>query len=181
MTGNQLLTTYNEIVANDLYPVFATTSTEKLLHLNTAKREVMRLLSYPAVDVPLVSVVGVQSYSLASLSVPMFLVNSVKYNNAMIADWYVTGESIVFTIPLDGTTLELNGFQRGTPIVLDNNAISDVPEDLHLPIVYLAIVASCGSQEDDQTQLIRLQKMEMIAKDRIQKYQQIQLRQEFPF
>lgn len=99
----------------------------------------------------------------------------------MIADWYVTGESIVFTIPLDGTTLELNGFQRGTPIVLDNNAISDVPEDLHLPIVYLAIVASCGSQEDDQTQLIRLQKMEIIAKDRIQKYQQIQLRQEFPF
>jgi len=80
MTGNELIATFDEIVANDLYPVFASTSAQKLDAFNNAKRQIFRMLNYPAVDVPVTITAGVQTYSLNSLATPLYIATLVKLN-----------------------------------------------------------------------------------------------------
>jgi hypothetical protein len=79
------------------------------------------------------------------------------------------------------TTLSVTGYKRGLPIVADNNEVTDLPVDLHLSLVYLAIKAACGSQEDNPEQLARLAQMEAIAMQKVLAYAQIQSRADFPF
>jgi hypothetical protein len=80
-----------------------------------------------------------------------------------------------------GNTVLVSGFKRGTPTVADNNEVTDLPVDLHIPLVYLAIRSACGSQEDAPEQLARLQAMESLALQRVLAYTQIQSRADFPF
>lgn len=184
MTGNQLLSAYNEIVINDLYPVLATTTLERLYYLNMAKRDLFRLIRYPAADVSVTITPAVQTYSLNTLPTPLYIVTSVKLNSSVLNrdEWYQVGENITIVPTISaGNTLQLSGYMRGTPIVADNNAITDVPEDLHLAIVYQAIYNSCGSQEDDNTQMIRLQTMVSRFIEKAIAIGNTQARADFPF
>jgi hypothetical protein len=183
MTGTQLLSVFNEIVLNDLYPVAATTTVERLFWLNQAKREIFRLIRYPATDVSVTLTPSVQTYSLNTLPTPLFQVTSVKYNETELDKeyWYQVGESITFVPTIvAGNTIKLTGFMRGASIV-EANQITDLPEDLQIPIVYLAIYNSCGSQEDDNAQLNRLQSMVSRALDKAITIGNIQARADFPF
>lgn len=184
MTGNQLLSAYNEIVINDLYPVLATTTSERLYYLNMAKRDIFRLIRYPAKDVSVTLTPAVQTYSLTSLPTPLYIVTAVKLNGSYIdkEDWYQVGENITIVPTISaGNTLQLSGYQRGTPIVADSNPITDIPEDLHLAIVYQAIYNSCGSQEDDNAQLLRLQSMVSRTIEKVLFIANVQARVDFPF
>lgn len=184
MTGNELISTFDEIVANDLYPVFASTTAQKLDAFNNAKHQIFRMLNYPVADVPVTITAGLQTYSLNSVATPLYIVTLVKYNGQILESnqWYQIGEqiTIVPTIAVS-TTLSLTGYRRGTPIVADNNQVTDLPTDLHIPLVYLAIKSACGSQEDAPEQLNRLNSMELIATQRVMAYAQIQSRVDFPF
>jgi hypothetical protein len=184
MTGNQLISTFDEIVANDLYPVFASTTVQKLDAFNNAKRQIFRMLNYPAIDVPVTVSAGVQTYSLNSLTTPIYLATKVKFNNAVLgSDQYYQIADQLTLIPTisAGNTVLVSGFKRGTPTVADNNEVTDLPVDLHIPLVYLAIRSACGSQEDAPEQLARLQAMESLALQRVLAYTQIQSRADFPF
>lgn len=184
MTGNELISTFDEIVANDLYPVFASTTVQKLDAFNNAKRQIFRMLNYPAIDVPVTVSAGVQTYSLNSLTTPIYLATKVKFNNAVLgSDQYYQIADQLTLIPTisAGNTVLVSGFKRGTPTVADNNEVTDLPVDLHIPLVYLAIRSACGSQEDAPEQLARLQAMESLALQRVLAYTQIQSRADFPF
>ena len=184
MTGNELIATFDEIVANDLYPVFASTSAQKLDAFNNAKRQIFRMLNYPAVDVPVTTTAGVQTYSLNSLATPLYIVTIAKINGGELFNdqWSQVADQITL-IPavVASTVLTLTGYKRGFPVVADNNQVTDLPTDLHIPLVYLAIRSSCGSQEDNPEQLARLQAMEALANQRVLAYAQIQSRADFPF
>ena len=184
MTGNQLISTFDEIVANDLYPVFASTTVQKLDAFNNAKRQIFRMLNYPAIDVPVTVSAGVQTYSLNSLATPIYLATKVKFNNAVLdSDQYYQIADQLTLIPTIavGNTVLVSGFKRGSLTVADNNEVTDLPVDLHIPLVYLAIRSACGSQEDAPEQLARLQAMESLALQRVLAYTQIQSRADFPF
>lgn len=184
MTGNQLLSAYNEIVINDLYPVLATSSAERLYYLNMAKRDIFRLLRYPASEVLATTTAGVQTYSLNTLPIPLHIVTAVKLNGSDLdkENWYQIAENITLVPAITASSvLKLTGYMRGLPIIADNNAITDVPEDLHMAIVYQAIYNSCGSQEDDNTQLLRLQTMVSRAMEKVIAIGNIQSRADFPF
>ena len=184
MTGNQLLSAYNEIVINDLYPVLATSSAERLYYLNMAKRDIFRLLRYPAYRVLTTTTAGVQTYSLNTLSIPLYIVTNVNLDGSDLdrENWYQIAENITLVPAITASSvLKLTGYMRGLPIVADNNAITDIPEDLHMAIVYQAIYNSCGSQEDDNTQLLRLQTMVSRAMEKVIAIGNIQSRADFPF
>jgi hypothetical protein len=184
MTGNQLISTFDEIVANDLYPVFASTTVQKLDAFNNAKRQIFRMLNYPAIDVPVTVSAGVQTYSLNSLATPIYLATKVTLNNAVLdSDQYYQIADQLTLIPTiaAGNTVLVSGFKRGSLTVADNNEVTDLPVDLHIPLVYLAIRSACGSQEDAPEQLARLQAMESLALQRVLAYTQIQSRADFPF
>lgn len=184
MTGNELIATFDEIVANDLYPVFASTTAQKLDAFNNAKRQIFRMLNYPAVDVPVTTTAGVQTYSLNSLATPLYIVTIAKINGGILDNdqWGQVADQITL-IPavVASTVLTLTGYKRGLPVVADNNQVTDLPTDLHIPLVYLAIRSACGSQEDNPEQLARLQAMEALANQRVLAYAQIQSRADFPF
>lgn len=184
MTGNELIATFDEIVANDLYPVFASTTAQKLDAFNNAKRQIFRMLNYPAVDVPVTTTAGVQTYSLNSLATPLYIVTIAKINGGILDNdqWGQVADQITL-IPavVASTVLTLTGYKRGFPVVADNNQVTDLPTDLHIPLVYLAIRSACGSQEDNPEQLARLQAMEALANQRVLAYAQIQSRADFPF
>ena len=184
MTGNELIATFDEIVANELYPVFASTSAQKLDAFNNAKRQIFRMLNYPAVDVPVTIAAGVQTYSLNSLATPLYIVTIAKINGGILDNdqWGQVADQITL-IPavVASTVLTLTGYKRGFPVVADNNQVTDLPTDLHIPLVYLAIRSACGSQEDNPEQLARLQAMEALAIQRVLAYAQIQSRADFPF
>lgn len=184
MTGNELIATFDEIVANDLYPVFASTTAQKLDAFNNAKRQIFRMLNYPAVDVPVTITAGVQTYSLNSLATPLYIVTIAKINGGILDNdqWGQVADQITL-IPavVASTVLTLTGYKRGFPVVADNNQVTDLPTDLHIPLVYLAIRSACGSQEDNPEQLARLQAMEALANQRVLAYAQIQSRADFPF
>jgi hypothetical protein len=184
MTGNQLLSAYNEIVINDLYPVLATSSAERLYYLNMAKRDIFRLLRYPAYRVLATITAGVQTYSLNTLPIPLYIVTNVNLDGSDLdrENWYQIAENITLVPAITASSvLKLTGYMRGLPIVADNNAITDIPEDLHMAIVYQAIYNSCGSQEDDNTQLLRLQTMVSRAMEKVIAIGNIQSRADFPF
>ena len=184
MTGNELIATFDEIVANDLYPVFASTSAQKLDAFNNAKRQIFRMLNYPAVDVPVTIAAGVQTYSLNSIATPLYIVTIAKIDGGILDNdqWGQVADQITL-IPtvVASTVLTLTGYKRGFPVVADNNQVTDLPTDLHIPLVYLAIRSACGSQEDNPEQLARLQAMEALANQRVLAYAQIQSRADFPF
>lgn len=184
MTGNELIATFDEIVANDLYPVFASTTAQKLDAFNNAKRQIFRMLNYPALDVPVTITAGVQTYSLNSLATPLYIATLVKLNGGELFkdQWGQVADQITI-IPaiVASTVLTLTGYKRGLPVVADNNQVTDLPTDLHIPLVYLAIRSACGSQEDAPEQLARLQTMEALAIQRVMAYAQIQSRSDFPF
>ena len=184
MTGNQLLSAYNEIVINDLYPVLATSSAERLYYLNMAKRDIFRLLRYPVYRVLATTTAGVQTYSLNTLPTPLYIVTNVNLDGSDLdrENWYQIAENITLVPAITASSvLKLTGYMRGLPIVADNNAITDIPEDLHMAIVYQAIYNSCGSQEDDNTQLLRLQTMVSRAMEKVIAVGNIQSRADFPF
>ena len=184
MTGNELIATFDEIVANDLYPVFASTTTQKLDAFNNAKHQIFRLLNFPAVDVPVTITAGLQTYSLNNLSIPLYIATMVKYNGQLLDkdQWSQVADQLTVVPTIAGTTtLSVTGFRRGLPVVADANQVSDLPTDLHIPLVYLAIRSACGSQEDAPEQLARLQAMEALAIQRVLAYGQIQSRIDFPF
>jgi hypothetical protein len=184
MTGNQLITTFDEIVANDLYPVFASTTVQKLDAFNNAKHQIFRHLNYPAKDVPITVTAGLQTYSLNTIATPVYIATLVKFNDAELYpdQWYQVADQITLVPTVAATTtLSVTGYKRGLPVVADNNEVTDLPVDLHLSLVYLAIKAACGSQEDNPEQLARLAQMEAIAMQKVLAYAQIQSRADFPF
>ncbi len=124
MTGNELIATFDEIVANDLYPVFASTTAQKLDAFNNAKRQIFRMLNYPAVDVPVTITAGVQTYSLNSLATPLYIATLVKLNGGELFkdQWGQVADQITI-IPaiVASTVLTLTGYKRGLPVVADYN------------------------------------------------------------
>jgi len=142
------------------------------------------MLNYPAVDVPVTTTAGVQTYSLNSLATPLYIVTIAKINGGILDNdqWGQVADQITL-IPavVASTVLTLTGYKRGLPVVADNNQVTDLPTDLHIPLVYLAIRSACGSQEDNPEQLARLQAMEALANQRVLAYAQIQSRADFPF
>ncbi len=162
----------------------ATSSAERLYYLNMAKRDIFRLLRYPAYRVLATITAGVQTYSLNTLPTPLYIVTNVNLDGSDLdrENWYQIAENITLVPAITASSvLKLTGYMRGLPIVADNNAITDIPEDLHMAIVYQAIYNSCGSQEDDNTQLLRLQTMVSRAMEKVIAIGNIQSRADFPF
>jgi hypothetical protein len=175
MTGNELLAEFDGIAANDLDPL-ATTTAAKLALLNIAARRVMHLLKIIRRSVPLAYVSGTTRYNLRSLSTPLDEANRVRLNNvdyprSSDADgkgWSQVDDFIdIFFTAQDGNILYIDGYQSSLPIVASTTQITDVPADLHLAVVQLAIVEGCVAHEDDPGQLTRLQRLERTALDKI--------------
>ena len=175
MTGNELLAEFDGIAANDLDPL-ATTTAAKLALLTIAARRVMHLLKIIRRSVPLAYVDGTTRYNLMSLSTPLDEANRVKLNStdyprSADADgkgWNQVDDFIdLFFEAQNGDIIYIDGYQSSLPITASATQITDVPADLHLAVVQLAIVEGCVAHEDDPGQLTRLQRLERTALDKI--------------
>lgn len=183
MTGNQLISAYTEIARDDYFPVLAISSTGvdstfALTYLNIASRRVMRSLRRQ-VKASFSFVPGTQTYSLlTATSSKIFEVFKVKGNNSEIPrtsiddtstnGYYIVGDNITFlNTYATAVTVILYGYAYASTIVASDATITDIPEDLHLALVQLAIVESCGSHEATPDQLLRLNSMRIKAEDAI--------------
>jgi hypothetical protein len=175
MTGNELLTEFDGIAANDLDPL-ATTTAAKLLLLNTAARRIMRLLRIIQRSVPLVFIGGTTRYNLLNLSTPLSEANRVRLNHVDYPrspdedgqGWSQVDDYLDIFFPAsDGDILYIDGYLSCQSIGANTNPILDLPAELHLAVVQLAIVEGCVAHEDDPGQLTRLQRLERTALDKI--------------
>ena len=175
MTGNELLTEFDGIAANDLDPL-ATTTAAKLTLLNTAARRVMHLLKIIRRSVPLVYVGGTTRYNLMSLSPPLDEATRVRRNNVDYPrvygedgkGWNQVDDFVdIFFDAADGDILTVDGYISALPITASATQITDIPVDLHLAVVQLAVVEGCVAHEDDPAQIMRLQRLERTALDKI--------------
>ena len=190
MTGAQILAEFEALVTNDLYPVFATTDAAKLETINIAARRVMSGVKILYRQSPLTYTTGTTRYSLLALPVPIISVNRVRmddvdyYESVHEQDlgWTQIGEYIdIFFAADNAATIEIDGYKAGAPIVDTSAAITDIPVDLHMAIVQLAIVEACVADEDDQGQLLRLQRLEQSANAKVSRYEARMNSNRFPF
>jgi len=177
MTGNELITEFDAVVANDLYPIGASSSAAKLVLLNIAARRIMHLLKIVVRSVPVTYSTGTTRYDLLTApSVPLDEVNRLVYNdvdyprsaNEDDLGWSQVDTYIdVFAVITNAATFYLHGYQAPLAITASATAITDVPVDLHIALVQLAVVEGCVANEDDPAQLMRLQRLEQTALDKI--------------
>jgi hypothetical protein len=189
MTGNELIAEFDGIAANDLDPL-ATTSAAKLVLLNIAAKRVMWLLKILKRSVPLTYATGTTRYNLLDLPTPLAEANRVRYLTVDYdrdsleenkgwsqVDDYI---DILFTVANAGIVY-IDGYQSSLPIVASASAITDIPVDLHLCVVQLAIVEGCVAHEDDPGQIMRLQRLEQSALTKINRRVAKNASTSFPF
>lgn len=184
MTVAQAIQAFRDITVVDMYPVQASTDAEILVYLNIGKREIFRALSYLAEKVAVTVVPAQQSYSISTLATPLYTVTEVWYNNQrLFADqWTLEGDTLTVLPTISaGTILQVTGFKRGITLTISPVVAIDLPEDLHLPMVQMAIGQACGSQEDVPETLTRLQNLRAIANRNIINFQALARRAKFPF
>lgn len=185
-----MITEFDGIAANDLYPL-ATTSAAKLILLNIAAKRIMHLLHIIKRQVPITYATGTTRYNLlTAASVPLSEVNrvrylSVDYTRDAIEDnkgWFQVDDfiDIFFTVANAGIVY-VDGYQSSIPIVATTAAITDVPIDLHIALVQLAIVEGCVAHEDSPEQSIRLQRLERTAMEKINRRVAKNASTAFPF
>jgi len=170
MTVAQAIQAFRDITIVDMYPVQASTDAEILVYLNIGKREIFRALNYLAEKVSVTIVPAQQTYSISALATPLFTVTEVWYNTL----------TVLPTISA-GTILQVTGYKRGITLTTSPVVAIDLPEDLHLPMVQMAIGQACGSQEDVPETLTRLQNLRAIANRNIINFQALARRARFPF
>jgi len=183
MTGNQLISAYTEIVKDDFYPVLGITSsgvdsTFALIYLNIASRRVMRSLRRQVKTTFNFTPAQTAYNLLTTTSKPIFEVYKVTVSGAEVPrvaiddtttnGYYIIGDTLTFMKDYgSAVAVVIYGYNYAADIAANDNAITDIPVDLHLPLVQLAVVESCGSHENGQDQLLRLQAMEVKAEDAI--------------
>ena len=134
MTGNELLTEFDGIAANDLDPL-ATTTAAKLVLLNTAAKRVMYLLKLKVRSVPFTYSTGTTRYSLLTLTTPLCEVNRVRYLDVDYPrddveendGWSQMDDYIdVFFEVANAGIVYLDGYQCSAPIVASGASITDM-------------------------------------------------------
>ena len=167
-----------------MYPVQASTDAEILVYLNIGKREIFRALNYLAEKVSVTIVPAQQTYSISALATPLFTVTEVWYNNQMLFSdqWSLENDTLTVLPTISaGTILQVTGYKRGITLTTSPVVAIDLPEDLHLPMVQMAIGQACRSQEDVPETLTRLQNLRAIANRNIINFQALARRARFPF
>lgn len=179
MTGNELLAEYDAIVANDLYPVYASTSAAKLVAINIAARRIMRMLKLKEFASALTYVTGTTKYDLLSLSPPLVECTRVVKDNVEICKlqevdekgWTQIGDSVqIFTDADNGDIFYIDGFLAPAPIVASGASITDIPIECQIALVLFAVVGTCVAQEEDPTQITRLNMMDKAANAQVVRY-----------
>ena len=184
MTVAQAIQAFRDITIVDMYPVQASTDAEILVYLNIGKREIFRALNYLAEKVSITIVPAQQTYSISALATPLFTVIEVWYNNQLLFSdqWSLENDTLTVLPTISaGTILQVTGYKRGITLTTSPVVAIDLPEDLHLPMVQMAIGQACGSQEDVPETLTRLQNLRAIANRNIINFQALARRARFPF
>lgn len=191
MTGAELLTQFNEIVANDLYPIGASTDAMKMNLINIAARRAFRELALFTKGVQFNYVTGQSSYNLLTLSQPLYEVTQLKYLGRTIPKsinddengWTQVGTDIILydTNIANATVVTLDGYKAPATIVNNSTNITSIPEEAFLPIVQLAVVEGCSAQEDAPEQLLRLNRLESTARAKLLRYSSQASKGAFPF
>jgi hypothetical protein len=184
MTVAQAIQAFRDITIVDMYPVQASTDAEILVYLNIGKREIFRALNYLAEKVSITIVPAQQTYSISALATPLFTVTEVWYNNQMLFSdqWSLENDTLTVLPTISaGTILQVTGYKRGITLTTSPVVAIVLPEDLHLPMVQMAIGQACGSQEDVPETLTRLQNLRAIANRNIINFQALARRARFPF
>ena len=184
MTVAQAIQAFRDITIVDMYPVQASTDAEILVYLNIGKREIFRALKYLAEKVSITIVPAQQTYSISALATPLFTVIEVWYNNQLLFSdqWSLENDTLTVLPTISaGTILQVTGYKRGITLTTSPVVAIDLPEDLHLPMVQMAIGQACGSQEDVPETLTRLQNLRAIANRNIINFQALARRARFPF
>ena len=184
MTVAQAIQAFRDITVVDMYPVQASTDAEILVYLNIGKREIFRALNYLAEKVSITIVPAQQTYSISALATPLFTVTEVWYNNQLLFSdqWSLENDTLTVLPTISaGTILQVTGYKRGITLTTSPVVAIDLPEDLHLPMVQMAIGQACGSQEDVPETLTRLQNLRAGANRNIINFQALARRARFPF
>lgn len=190
MTGAELLTEFNAIVANDLYPIGASTDAGKLSLLNIAARKVMRNLAILEQSVQFNFVTGTTQYDLFTLSTPLYEVLKVKYNgneelwkdpNPENLGYYPIDHYINIYADLpNATVVTLTGYRSSPTIANTSSQITGIPEEALLPIVQFAVIEGCVANEDTNEQRVRLATLEKTAYEKLSRYRSMYAKSQFP-
>jgi len=191
MTGAELLTQFNEIVANDLYPIGASTDAMKMNLINIAARRAFRYLELWKKGVTFSYATGQDTYSLLGLTTPLYEVTKLSYLNRdrerstdpQREGYTQVGTDIILfdTTIANATVITLEGYRLPLTIANNSTNITDIPEEAFLPIVQLAVFEGCSAHEDAPEQLLRLQRLESTAKSKLQRYSSQYAKGAFPF
>jgi len=170
MTGNELLAEFDAISQNDFNTVLASTSSMKLIHLNTALRRVYEmfrkigLASYTHAG-------GSASVTLSSLSPKFIYVSAVRLDNSDVTrvdnffdyGWHnmIDGALSLQTLAADEYVIQ--GYVIPSPIAASDIAITDIDDRLYPAIVKLAVVDALGAHEETPEQASRKAAMEQSA------------------
>lgn len=189
MTGAELLTQFNSIVANDLYPIGADTDAMKMQLINIAARKVMRNLSILEQSVNLTYATGTTRYDLFGLTTPLYEVLEVKNGTSQIykypdpdqKGWYPIDHFIDIYADLpNATVLSLKGYRSCATIANNSTNITDIPDEAQLPVVQLAVIEGCVANEDTPEQRVRLQSLEKTAYEKLSRYRSMYAKAQFP-
>jgi hypothetical protein len=189
MTGSDLLTQFDAIVANDFAPIGASTTAGKLSLLNIAARKVMRNLAILEQSVQFNFISGTTRYDLYTLSTPLYEVLRVRNGSSTLVKdpdpdnlgWYPIDHYIdVYANLPDATVLKLTGYRGAPQIANTNTQITLIPEEALLPVVQLAVVEGCVANEDTNEQRLRLASLEKTAYEKLNRYRSMYAKSQFP-
>ena len=170
MTGNELLTEFDAISQNDFNTVLASTSSMKLIHLNTALRrvyEMFRKIGIASYTHP----GGSASVALSSLSPKLIYVRAVRLDDSDVTrvdnyvdyGWHNMADGVLNFQTLNADDYVIEGYVIPSAIAATDTAISDIDDRLYPAIVKLAVVDALGAHEETAEQANRKAAMEQSA------------------
>lgn len=174
MTGNELLTEFDNIAGNDFNTVLASS---KLMHLNIALRDVFTRVKKTNVQTQ-AHAGGTVTYTVSSFVPRLLEVTSVRYEDSevsRVADyvgygWHTPNRDELILRGMAAGNYDIEGYVLPDAIVATDDAISDIDDELFPPLIKLAVYSALGAHEETNEQVARRDSLHRKASKEIGDY-----------